>query len=1087
MERIEDLSTEVASDDIKNGEEDEFGVVYSKDGKRLLWYAGDDENFTAYTVKDGTIEICDGAFAYYGSWDEVHERTDYDTDKLVHISIPDSVTTIGTNAFYNRSSLKLINIPFSVTTIGEYAFSGCSSLSQITIPNSVTTIGESAFSGCSSLSQITIPDSVTTIGKSAFWGCSSLSQIIIPDSVTTIGESVFWGCSHLQHISIPNTISVIDSRTFCNCTNLQHIIISNSITIIGENAFDGCEKLQQIILPNTIQTIGAMAFANCQQLQQVIIPNSVTTIGNGAFYNCKELNQIHISNNITTICDSFCEKCISLPQIIIPNSVTHIGDKAFLGCVSLQNIQIPNSVSTIGKYAFAYCSSLQQIVIPKTITTISEFTFFWCETLCNVILPSTITSIGNSAFCRCTSLAHINISDTVQIGDNVFDECFSLQSKMVNHKNIGKMKIAKISINNFRAFNHQIVEFEDFNCLIGKNDSGKSTLFAALKWFFTDNVELTKYDINANAGEKEVVSVDIAFSNADFSEELFDKDFINEKHEVYISKKLENPKSIDSDIVKPIPYYTMQTNCFTNRNKIFSDCSLEDLMEECIKLGIHKDFLSVKLSKIKSSENGSELRKLLVRHKYISLLRQDLYNYYISHNYEIKKGQKQFTEEKWFEFMYEWCYFCVPSFQLYTPLTPIKDYLNRIFNSHFTFGDKETQKIADEISLEVFGQKDDNKSMYFDYLECDFFPDPNRMSLITINNSESIPLKNRGDGFKQKIKNSIFKILAKQQYNNSPVVFAFEEPEVNLHPSAQIEMYKTIKGLSENSNYQVFMSTHSPYIVKELAKDNITPIIVRRDEDNNKSNIVNEGQERVLPYVSMNEINYIAFDLASEEFHQELYGQIEIDWFGESNGSKINQIVEKLQDYKCANRDKTFGKIVKTLIDKYNNANNSNIDLLANEFFSPDKGKEPSRCLCHCVRNSIDHPCEGNAKWKEYGLIDLSTKILLEIDNCFKDIKKTFFDTINHLTETELDDKFSNKLKYCIDVDGYNEQEHSSIYWLKYNYIDKKELFSKTYVEQKITTGKILKIKKEKDKHLLEIFNAVNLLNNYADKRPQNP
>ena len=119
-------------------------------------------------------------------------------------------------------------------------------------------------------------------------------------------------------------------------------------------------------------------------------------------------------------------------------------------------------------------------------------------------------------------------------------------------------------------------------------------------------------------------------------------------------------------------------------------------------------------------------------------------------------------------------------------------------------------------------------------------------------------------------------------------------------------------------------------------------------------------------------------------------------------------------------------------------------------------------------------------------MIDLSIKILLEIDNCFKDIKKTFFDTINHLTETELDDKFPNKLKYCIDVDGYNEQEHSSIYWLKYNYIDKKELFSKTYVEQKITTGKILKIKKEKDKHLLEIFNAVNLLNNYAAQRPQN-
>ena len=78
-------------------------------------------------------------------------------------------------------------------SIPQLAFSGCSSLTSITIPDSVTSIGSSAFSGCSSLTSITIPDSVTSIGSSAFSGCSSLTSITIPDSVTSIGNNAFYG------------------------------------------------------------------------------------------------------------------------------------------------------------------------------------------------------------------------------------------------------------------------------------------------------------------------------------------------------------------------------------------------------------------------------------------------------------------------------------------------------------------------------------------------------------------------------------------------------------------------------------------------------------------------------------------------------------------------------------------------------------------------------------------------------------------------------------------------------------------------------------------------------------------------------
>ncbi|MBR5371092.1 MAG: leucine-rich repeat protein, partial [Oscillospiraceae bacterium] len=111
---------------------------------------------------------------------------------------------IGYSALFVCSSLTAITIPNSVTSIDSQAFSGCSSLTAITIPDSVKSIGSSAFQGCSSVTEITIPDSVTFIGSSAFKGCSSLTAITIPDGVTRIGPYTFKGCSNLKNLTILN-------------------------------------------------------------------------------------------------------------------------------------------------------------------------------------------------------------------------------------------------------------------------------------------------------------------------------------------------------------------------------------------------------------------------------------------------------------------------------------------------------------------------------------------------------------------------------------------------------------------------------------------------------------------------------------------------------------------------------------------------------------------------------------------------------------------------------------------------------------------------------------------------------------------
>lgn len=229
---VVDISTEVTEEDLVEAIEDEYGVKYSKDRKRLLKAP---QNIKGeYCIRKGSVCICDYAFS--------------GCSMLKNVVIPSSVTKIGYMAFgsmdesgeyFGRSGLTSIEIPGSVIEIGDSAFSHCDDIESVKISNGVTVIGKNAFSGCYGLTSIKIPDSVTEIGAYAFSWCTGLTNIEISKSVTEIGGWTFSGCTGLTSIMIPNGVLKIGAYAFSECSSLVNVEIPNSVITIGRDAFGG--------------------------------------------------------------------------------------------------------------------------------------------------------------------------------------------------------------------------------------------------------------------------------------------------------------------------------------------------------------------------------------------------------------------------------------------------------------------------------------------------------------------------------------------------------------------------------------------------------------------------------------------------------------------------------------------------------------------------------------------------------------------------------------------------------------------------------------------------------------------------------
>ena len=444
------------------------------------------------------------------------------------------------------------------------------------------------------------------------------------------------------------------------------------------------------------------------------------------------------------------------------------------------------------------------------------------------------------------------------------------------------MKIKTLKIKNFRGYKNETeVDFENLTVFVGKNDVGKSTILEALDIFFNDGkgaVKIDKTDVNiyaAREDDQETI-ISVVFSelpaeiiiDSTVETSLANEHILNAEGDLEIIKKYKNGGAVKVFIKAKHPTnpecsdLLLKKNADLKRNIQANNITCENQTVNAIMRTAIWDYFSDNLSLGEveidvTKEDAKKIwDKLATYLPVYSLFQSDRKN--SDDDNEVQDPLKEAVKQ------------ILKGDRLQTSLEEIANEVHQKLQEVATRTLNKLQEMNPSVASSLNPVIPSAQSLKWQ----DVFKG------VSISGDEDIPINKRGSGVKRLILLNFFRGEVERRFeegDNTGVIYAIEEPETSQHSDNQIKLIESLKSLASMDNVQVIITTHSSVIVKQLEFSNLRIIT-----DVNTGKEVHGVEAGQLRYPSLNEVNYLAFGDATEEYHDELYAYI--DYQGWRNG-----------------------------------------------------------------------------------------------------------------------------------------------------------------------------------------------------------